>query len=127
MSWDVVIFSSKQKIPSIGELDETMLVPIDFSAILEKYCNNIEKQDNYWRIKGEDFSISHYIHPEPVSNTIFSLHDENALCELVRLAEMCDWQIFDTGIEDFIDMDDPARNGYENFQAYLEHVRTKTP
>lgn len=36
MSWDIVLFNSKQKIKSISELDQAQLEPSDFSGILEK-------------------------------------------------------------------------------------------
>ena len=41
MSWDIMIFSSTQKITSIEEISEELFVPIDFNAILEIHFDNI--------------------------------------------------------------------------------------
>ena len=43
MSWDIVLFNSKQKIESVAELDENQLKPIDFSGILENSFDEIKK------------------------------------------------------------------------------------
>lgn len=58
----------------------------------------------------------------PVSNKMLSLYGENGLYELVTLARKNNWQIFDTGDGQMIDLENPAINGYENFQSYLKHV-----
>src|SRR5688500_7607745 len=97
MSWDVVIFSSKQKIQSIEEIDEEKFVPVDFCAILEKHFDNIRKNENHWEIFGHDFTIDYYIDEETVSNKMFSLYGENALFELISVSKIYGWQIFDTG------------------------------
>jgi len=124
MSWDVVIFSSKQKITSIQEIDEELFLPIDFNAILEKNFDNIIIDDNHREIKGDNYSINYFVDAEPVSNTLFSLYGEASIFELIRVAKIYGWQIFDTGNGEMLDLEHPERNGYENFQSYLQHVLT---
>ena len=41
MSWDIVLFNSKQEITDIESLDETQLEAIDFCSILEKHFSDI--------------------------------------------------------------------------------------
>jgi hypothetical protein len=41
MSWDIVIFSSTEKITSLEHLDESKLVPVDFCSVLENHFSNI--------------------------------------------------------------------------------------
>jgi len=60
-----------------------------------------------------------------MSNKILSLYGENGLYELVALAKEHNWQIFDTGLGQMINLEDPSKNGYENFQSYLRHVLKK--
>ena len=61
MSWDVVIFSSKQKIVSLENLNEELLVPIDLNTILEEYFDNVIIDDSHREIKGDDYSIDYYV------------------------------------------------------------------
>ena len=127
MSWDIVLFNSKQKINSVEELDETHLKPTDFCSALEDHFAQIVKDDNHREIKGNDFTIDYFLDEEKVSNKMMSLYGENGLYELVVLAKKHNWQIFDTGLGQMIDLENPKNNGYENFQKYLEHVlKSKT-
>ena len=122
MSWDVVIFSSKQKINSIEEIDEEQFLPIDFNAVLEKHFDNIIVSENHREIKGDNFSIEYFTDTKPVSNTLFNLYGEAALFELIRVAKNYGWQIFDTGNGEMLDLEHPEKNGYSNFQSYLQQI-----
>lgn len=126
MSWDIVIFSSKQKINSIEEINEELFVPIDFNAILEKHFDNIIVDENHREIKGENYSINYFVDTELVSNTLFNLYGEASLFELIRIAKIYGWQIFDTGNGEMLDLEHPEKNGYDNFQSYLQHVLTNS-
>lgn len=125
MSWDIVIFSSKQKINSIEEIDEELFVPIDFNAVLEKHFDKIIIDENHREIKGDNFSINYFVYTEPVSNTLFNLYGEASLFELIKIAQIYGWQIFDTGNGEMLDLEHPERNGYENFQSYLQQILAK--
>lgn len=122
MGWDIVLFNSKETIASIEELDEDKLEPIDFSQILESSFSEIIKDNNHREIKGKDFSIEFFIGNERVSNTMISLYGENGLFELIELAKKHGWQIFDTGLGEMIDLDNPSKNGYENHRQYIKQI-----
>ena len=126
MSWDIVIFSSKQKINAVEEVDEELLVAIDFNIILEKHFTNIIASENHREIKGEGYAINYFLDTEPVSNKVFSLYGEAALFELIRIAKIYNWQIFDMGNEQMLDLEHPEKNGYSNFQSYMQHVLKNT-
>jgi ABC-type Fe2+-enterobactin transport system substrate-binding protein len=53
---------------------------------------------------------------------MLSLYGENGLYELVVLAKKHNWQIFDTGLGQMIDLENPSNNGFENFQDYLKQI-----
>lgn len=125
MSWDIVLFNSKETINSIEELDKDKLEPIDFTRILESSFIEIIKDDNHREIKGKDFSIDFFTDDELVSNKMVSLYGENGLFELIELAKQHDWQIFDTGLGSMINLLNPENNGYENHRNYVAHVRKK--
>ncbi len=125
MSWDIVIFKSKEIIKSIEELDEGKLESIDFTGILESSFSDIIEDENHREIKGKDFSIDFFISNEPVSNMMLSLYGENGLFELIELAKLHDWQIFDTGLGSMIDLKNPKKNGYENHKRYVEQIMKK--
>lgn len=126
MSWDIVIFSSRQKINAVEEIDEELLVEIDFSAILEKHLSNITADKNQREIKGDNYAIIHYADQEPVSNKVFSIYGEEGLFELMSVAKLYDWQIFDMGNGEMLDLEHPEKNGYSNFRSYLQHVLKNT-
>ena len=122
MSWDIVLFNSKQKIESVAELDENQLEPTDFEGILQNSFDRIKKDDNNIEIIGTDFTIDFFKHNEPVSNTMLSLYGENALYALIELAKKHNWQIYDSGIGEMIDLENPEKNGFENHKKYVKQL-----
>lgn len=122
MSWDIILFNTKQKIDSIEEVDENLFVPVDFTQILESSFAEIVNDDNHREIKGKDFSIDFFTDEELAGNKMISLYGENGLFELIELAKKYDWQIFDTGLGEMIDLDNPEKNGYENHRKYVEQT-----
>jgi hypothetical protein len=125
MSWDIVLFNSSKKIENLEEVDLAKLEPTDFCAVLESHFDEIVKDDDHREIKGKDFAINFFIDNELVSNKMLSLYGENGLFELVVLAKKHNWQIFDTGLGQMINLENPSINGYENFQNYLKHILKK--
>jgi hypothetical protein len=126
MSWDIVLFHSRQKIELPEAIDETQLEPTDFCSVFESHFAEIVKDGNHREIKGKDFTIDYFTDDEPVSNKLVSLYGEYGLFELVILARKHHWQIYDTGLGRMIDLENPGDNGYENFQSYLRHVLKQT-
>lgn len=120
MSWDIVLFNSKQKIGSITELDENQLELTDFCGVLESCFNQIKKDDNYREIIRTDFTITFFADIEHSSNFMLSLYGENGLYELIELAKKHNWQIYDSGIDEMIDLENPEKNGFENHRIYVE-------
>ncbi|WP_298321275.1 hypothetical protein [uncultured Aquimarina sp.] len=125
MSWDIVLFNSKQKIELVAELDETQLEPTDFSGILENSFERVKKDDNHREIIGKNFTIDFFSSNEHSSNFMLSLYGENGLFELIVLAKKYNWQIYDSGIDRMIDLDNPENNGYENHRKYVEQIMKK--
>ncbi|AXP83073.1 hypothetical protein CJ739_4015 [Mariniflexile rhizosphaerae] len=122
MSWDIILFSSKQKIDSIEDVDDNQFEPMDFCEILENSFSEILINENHREIKGKDFSIDFFTDEEPVSNKMISLYGENGLFELIELSKKYGWQIFDTGLDEMIDLYNPEKNGYENHKKYVGQI-----
>ncbi len=122
MSWDIVLFNSRQKIESIEELDQNQLEPTDFDSILENSFNRIKKDDKHREIIGTDFTIDFFLHNKPVSNTMLSLYGKNGLYALIELAKKQNWQIYDSGTGEIIDLENPEKNGFENHRKYVEQI-----
>ena len=66
MSWDIVLFNSRQKITSVEEVDDTQLKPTDFCAALESHFTDIIKDDDHREIKGKDFTLPQCLHQWPI-------------------------------------------------------------
>lgn len=122
MSWDIVLFNSRQTINSVEEVDEEQLEPTDFCSELENYFKSIEKKDNHRRIMGRGFEIEYFTDTENISNKILNLYGEQGLFEIIKLSRQKGWQIFDTGLGAMINLDNPEKNGYENFKSYLNQI-----
>lgn len=122
MSWDIVLFNSKQKIESVAELDENQLEPTDFSGILERSFDRIKKDDNHREIIGTNFTIDFFTDKEHSSNFMLQLYGENGLYELIELAKKYNWQIYDSGIDGMIDLENPEKNGFENHRKYVKQI-----
>ncbi|CAG2534323.1 hypothetical protein MAR621_03945 [Maribacter dokdonensis] len=122
MSWDIVLFNSKQKIELVTELDENQLEPSDFSGVLEKSFDQLKKDGNHREIIGTNFTIEFFADDEQSSNFMLSLFGENGLYELIELAKKHNWQIYDAGIEEMIDLENPEKNGFVNHKDYIQYI-----
>jgi hypothetical protein len=125
MSWDIILFNSKQTISSPENIESEQLVPISFVNLLRTYFKNIEKDGDHYSINEEKYSIAYFDNGELVSNKILHLYGEEAIYAIIHFASQNNLQIFDTGLEQMINLHDPQKNGYENFQGYLNQVLNK--
>ena len=87
MSWDIVLFNSRQKIETVEDINEECLEPTDFCSVFEKHFDGIVADNNHREIRGTNFSIDYFLDDELVSNKMVSLYGENGLYELVILAK----------------------------------------
>ncbi|WP_298426898.1 hypothetical protein [uncultured Kordia sp.] len=122
MSWDIVLFNSKQKIHSVVELDESQLEPTDFSGILESSFDRINEKDIHREIVGTDFTIDFFADNEQSSNFMLSLYGENGIYALIELAKKHNWQIYDSGVDGMVDLENPETNGFKNHRKYVEQI-----
>ncbi len=122
MSWDIVLFNSKQKIESVAELNENQLEPTDFTGILENSFDRIKKDDKHREIIGTDFTIDFSADNELSSNFMLSLYGENGIYALIELAKKHNWQIYDSGIDGMVNLENPEKNGFDNHRKYVEQI-----
>ncbi|WP_299212644.1 hypothetical protein [uncultured Aquimarina sp.] len=122
MSWNIVLFNSRQKIESVAELDEDQLETTDFRGILESSLDRIKKDDNHREIIGTDFTIDFFTDNEHSSNFMLSLYGENAIYALIELSKKYNWQIYDSGIDGMVDLENPEKNGFDNHRKYVEQI-----
>ena len=122
MSWDIFLFSTKQKVNSIEDLDESQFTSINFCDVFENHFQKINKNENHREIIGNEFTIEYFDDEELVSNKMVSIYSEKGLFELIELAKKNRWQIYDTGIGEIIDLKNPSKNGYDNHQKYVNQI-----
>lgn len=120
MSWDIVLFNTTNKIDDITEFNDEHLEPINFDGVFESFFKNIKKDEDAWEIVGEHFTIVHYPDNALATHCMVNLYGENAIYAIVDLAKTIGFQVFDTGLGEMLDLDDPSKNGYENFQRYVQ-------
>ena len=124
MSWDIVLFKSRQAIKDLSNLDENELEVIDFNQILENSFKEIKADEDHREIIGDGFSIDYFV-SEPSSNFMLSLYGEKAMHIMIELAKEHKWQIYDSALDAMIDLDNPLNNEYENHQNYVEYILNK--
>ena len=122
MSWDIVLFHSRQRITSPGMVDELLLDPINIDDLLAAHFPTIEKDDRHRRIKGLNFDIEYFTSDQLESNKLMQLYGQDAIYSLVVFAKKYQLQLFDTALGEMIDLANPSANGYNNFQAYLQQI-----
>jgi len=129
MSWDIVIFNLKKKVSTVEEINEDILIPIatnkEFRQLLIENFLDIKWDDKCGIIERENIYIETYLgdDDEHFSNTMFFLRrSETSLFPLIDLCKKYGWQLFDTGLGQMIDLDNPGNNGYDNYKKYLDQI-----
>ena len=122
MSWDIILFNSSQKIVSLENLEDDLLKPVDFDKILKSSFDKVKKTENHIEIIGKDFTIEFFEDKEVESNKTLNLYGENGLFEIIKIAKKESWQIYDSGLDEMLNLENPSKNGYLNFQTYLNEV-----
>lgn len=130
MSWDIVLFSSAEKIISIEDVDENKLLMIDFDKILlENYpAKNTENQKNKHTNSNSSSvnnDINFYFDDEPSGIKMIELYSEEALYNIIELAKLHNWQVFDTSLNEMLDLENPAKNGYTNHKKYVDKIMNR--
>lgn len=125
MSWDVFIFHLKNKVTTIEEIADEGILPIDnFVPTLQSAFPEMQLQDGWIKIEREGYSIESS--DTEGNNTrgpaMLQLQGKMAIYPLIDLCKKNNWQLFDTWAGIMLDLDDPAKNGYADFQRYLTQI-----
>ena len=89
---------------------------------MENSFDRINKDDNHREIIGTDFAIDFFADNELSSNFMLSLYGENGIYALIELAKKHNWQIYDSGIDGMVDLENPEKNGFDNHRKYVEQT-----
>lgn len=121
MSWDIILFNSYQKISSVEEIDEKLLIEFDFDFYLKDFFKKINSTNNHNEVIGDGFTID-FFDDEPSSNKMISLYGEKAFFEIAKFAQKYNLQIYDSGIDRLIDFEELENDGFEHFNNYLNRI-----
>ena len=122
MSWEILLFNSIEKINSSFDLDENKLIITDFDKILLENFSQHKIDNNYVEITGDNYLIDFFTDEEIVNKKMLSMYGENGLFEIVKVAIIHNWQIYDFGIDEFLDLENPSRNGHDSIDPYLNSI-----
>ena len=122
MSWDIVLFNSEQEITDLEEIQEDLLIATDFFTPLQAYFKRIEADDSHRTIIGDGFEIDYFVDDDLGSTALLNLYGESAIYEMIQLAKLQGWQIYDSGLNGMIDLNNPSHNGYNRFNEFLTEV-----
>ena len=121
MSWDIILFNSYQKISSVEEIDEKLLIEFDFDFYLKDFFKKINSTNNHNEVIEDGFTID-FFDDEPSSNKMISLYGEKAFFEIAKFAQKYNLQIYDSGIDRLIDFEELENDGFEHFNNYLNRI-----
>lgn len=133
MSWDVIIFNFKGNPPDFNNLPNDFMPPnIGDKAYIREKINqvfhNTDWSDKNWGVyDGKGFSIEFSLSAEEPLNsfTLLVRGNGNPLPGIVKLCNMNTWSAFDTGTGEFIDLDNPTNEGWDNFRKYRDDILKK--
>ncbi|KFF02811.1 hypothetical protein [Chryseobacterium luteum] len=127
MSWDVLVFKLNREIKSGSEIDETTIDDIGSEAsVLEKLHSHFpdlklfdygEVIENMGKIERENFSIEFFIlkSTETQNFLSFNLYGKESIYPIVELCKRNGWCVFDTTLGEILNLEEPEKNGYEQF------------
>jgi len=118
----IILFNCKEDVKTIEDIEEKNLQAINFIEIIENHFKKIfHRNGNHINIKASDYHI--YLHSmaknELTTGKQIDIYGENGLYEFITLAKENGWKIFDTGLNDFMDLDFPKK------YSYLEYKESK--
>lgn len=124
MSWDVFIFQLKSKVTTIEEIADESILPVDnFVPLLQSSFPDMQLADGRIKIEREGYSIeSSDTEGNKPGPAMLQLHGKMAIYPVIDLCKKNNWQLFDTWAGTMLDLDDPAKNGYADFQRYLAQI-----
>lgn len=125
MSWDIILFNSKQKFETVEEIEDELLSETNFDKVLLEKLSPTKIEDENVDVENKNYALNFFLDNELVTNKMVTLYNENALYELVRISKEMSWQIFDTSSGEMINLENPEKNGYESFQKYLKSILYK--
>jgi CRISPR/Cas system-associated protein Cas5 (RAMP superfamily) len=127
MSWDVVLFNSREKIVSVEDINPNQLIDTDFDVEFERYFPDIKKDENYREVIGDGFTISYFIDSEPVSNKTVSLYGEKSIFALCIFARDNKWQLYNNASERMFDIENISDNAYKDFLKFKSSILDYKP
>ncbi len=134
MSWEVLVFKLNREINSGSEIDETTIDDIgSVASVLEKlhsHFPDLELFDygkiieNMGKIKRENFLIEFFISKSTETNNFLSFHlyGKQSIYPIVELCTRNGWCIFDTTLGEILNLEEPEKNGYEQFNKIRNEI-----
>ncbi len=134
MSWDVMIFNTTGSVrPHIEQFTESDYQPlgsaVDVRERLSNIVPDIDWTDPAWGIyEGDGFSIEFNVGTEDPIDTMM-LHARgsgDAIKAIVNFARPLGWSALDCSTDEFLDLDRPSHDGWEEFKVFRNKVYKQT-
>lgn len=129
MSWDIMLINSPRK-PNLNGEDPDLPAFPPQSVLIETfkrvYPESHFSDDGWGSSDAEDHSIEINLgndDDEPqTSITVFVRGGSNPVARIVQLCKLAGWQAYDTTMGDYIDLENPSKNGFDGWQSYRDQV-----
>lgn len=133
MSWDIMLVNSRQK-PDLDSDDPDLpLFPPKAELILafRKTFPSLQVEENGWAsIDAPDYSIELSFPDEEAPENQIMLFIRGGKDPMPHIAQLCrdnGWQAYDTTMGDYIDLDQPLKNGFSGWQSYRDQIVGEAP
>lgn len=129
MSWDVLLTNSAQKAGSNPEEAESLPFPAHEELIqaFKQVFPQIEDSEDGWAtIDSPDYSMEvHFMKDKEGQTDSISLGIRAEKDPMPYIAQLCKtngWEAYDTTMGDYINLDEPLKNGFSGWQSYRNQI-----
>ena len=129
MSWDILLINSNQKLDLESETVDFPLFPPrkELVRIFQQTFPDIELSEDGWgTIDEANYSIELNLGANEVDaqdQLFLNIRgNEDPAPKIAELCKKAGWQAFDTTMGDYLDLENPTRNGFSGWTAYRNQI-----
>lgn len=117
----IILYNCKFKVRNFEDVLKFDLEVVDFYKIIKLYFADYIKieNDNHLSVYKTDYWAYCGTNSMKYDNWSIDIYGASGIYDFIKLAKINSWQIFDTGLEVFIDYDYIEKHNYTEYREYV--------